>query len=137
MISWNMITEGYNDLYNVDLTTKEMLESLYREHRNMSVVAEILGVCPYLLRKKMKLYRIQIQPRGHLKPTKLDLFKALPEEELDGLNNKEIAEKIGLSHKTVIYYQYLRRKNYDYGEKNLQSYRRNRDELGNSTGQTT
>ncbi len=110
-IDWDMITEGFEEIFNVSMTTKEMLENLYKKYRNLVIVGEILGVDPRKVREKIVMYELPIHPRGHLKPTKLDLFNAIPEEELSRLSNKDIAKKIGSVYGTAVNYQYFRRKN--------------------------
>lgn len=123
-IDWTAIRDGYNDRYGTGHTIKSMLESIYGKERSMSKMEGILVIEQSAIRRAMVLCGIVIQPRGHLRPTKLDRFKAIPDKELERLSNKEIAERIGSKPCNVIYYKYLKRRNYDYGDRNLQSARR-------------
>ena len=110
-IDWGMITEGYNDLFGCALSTKRMLETLYGEQRNVVRMGDILGVYPYGVLKRLRLHGIEVQPPGHLRPTKMDRFMAIPEDKLDGMGDGEVATETGLAHRSVANYRCVRRKN--------------------------
>ncbi len=126
-IDWDMVTQGYNDNFRTPetkLTVKAMLEELYKKTRSMWRMEPILGVNQMTIRAEMIRQGIPMQPRGHLRPTKLDRFKQLTDQELKNLTNKEIADKIGCrSSASIQHYKYLKKCGYDYRGRNLQKKR--------------
>lgn len=96
MIDWSMVA------------SREEIETIYKEHRSIEKVSEILGVDSGALRRKMVLEEIPIQPRGHPRPTKLDLFRRIPEKKLRRMSDEEVAKEIGSAVGTAYWYRYVR-----------------------------
>ena len=117
-IDWEMITDGYNDKFGTEFTVREMLEKVYTKERSILRMEPVIGVEQYTIKREMVRRGITIQPKGHPRPTILDRFKLLTDQEVERHTNQEIADMIGCTaSKSVAYYRYLRKNNYEYGNR--------------------
>ena len=108
-VHWDMLVKGYNEENGTSHSVRSMLVCLYAREKSMKRVGDILGVSTSLVHQKIHLEEIPTQPRGHLRPTRMDKLMAIPEDVLSKMSNREVAEKTGIIYGGVPRYRRLRR----------------------------
>jgi len=119
-IDWNELLEGYNEMYGLHYETiEEFVKSLYDKNR-IQRSSDILGISNTTFQEKMVELNIPRELKGHRKPTKLDKFKALNDNEAFKLPLGETAKLINVSNNHAQVLRSLRKRGYEYydGQKN-------------------
>ena len=111
-IHWNLITEGYNDKFKTQLTTKKMLKTAYRKAGTIQKMELVIGVNPTTIREEMARQGILIHPKGHKRPTRWDRFKQLTDQDLKNHTDQELANIVRAACGTIVRYRYFRKKGY-------------------------
>jgi len=115
-IDWDELLDGYNEMYDFHFNTiEEFVKSLYDIHR-IEEAAKILGVSTSVFQEKMAELKIPREPKGHRKPTKLDKFKALDDNEAFKLPLGETAKLVNVSDNHAQVLRSLRKRGYEYYE---------------------
>jgi len=113
-IDWNELLTGYNEMYSFHYNTiEEFIKSLYNEHR-IEAASKILGVSRTVFQEKMVELKIPRELKGHRKPTKIDKFKILSDNEAFKLPLGETAKLINISDGHARVMRALRKRGYEY-----------------------
>ena len=113
-IDWNELLEGYNEMYDLHYSNiEEFVKSLYDVHR-IEEASKILGASTSVFQEKMVELKIPREPKGHRKPTKLDKFKTLSDNEAFKLPLGETAKLMKISNGHAQVMRSLRKRGYEY-----------------------
>ena len=113
-IDWDALLDGYNEIYDLHYSSiEEFVKSLYDVHR-IEEASKILGVSTSVFQEKMVELKIPREPKGHRKPTKLDKFKMLSDNEAFKLPLGETARLMNVSNNYAQVMRSLRKRGYEY-----------------------
>lgn len=73
MIDWDFIVRTVNRRHKTDFGNRcELLKTLYSEHKSAEKVGALLFICPRSVRNAMREEGLEILPKGHRFPSKLE-----------------------------------------------------------------
>ena len=127
-IDWDELLDGYNEMYGLHYDSMEdFIKNLYNEHR-LQRAADILGVSSAVFQQKMVELKIPREEKGHRKPTIIDQFKKLSDNEAFKLPLGETAKLVNVSNNHAQVLRSLRKRGYEYYDGQKSQKKKNREE---------